>query len=278
MRRIIEKMNEMVAPWEEYSFGAPPKSFLGALKGFLKRIYFWSQKEYMIRYLPFLNEIKSLPVTASILEVGSGPVGISRYTKRPIVGVDINTQGPHFKNMKKVYGNAWELPFESGSFDCVISSDMLEHIPRQYRARCVNEILRVAKVKAIIGFPCGDHAEAVEKEMRGVYHRILDKWPVNKGGKDKFILRNNFLLEHDEHTLPKFQEVQDFVKESKASILDIKVIDNESCHVWYWGVLGHMKYSYARWFFTTMMFIVLFPILSKCSWGGTYRKVFVIYK
>jgi SAM-dependent methyltransferase len=278
MKNIIEKLNAVIAPWEDYSFSSSKKTFNQRILENLKILYLWSQREFAIRYLPAISEIKNKPNSYSILEVGSGAVGLARYTKRKVVGVDINTKGPNFENMEKINAKAWNLPFENNEFDCVISIDMLEHIPRQYRQKVISEFIRVARNEIIFTFPSGKDAERWEGKMRSIYEHIIKNWPNKKLGKEAFILRNSFLTEHFEHQLPKVDEILDYIKENDGILLDMEIFDNESCYVWYWGVLGHMKHSYFRWMITTLFFILFFPILANCKWGGTYRKVFKLKK
>ncbi len=277
MPNIFEFLNDIIKPWEEYSFSSPSSSLAEKLRARLKKIYFWSQKEHAIRYQPVLKELKNRPSSYQILEVGSGVLGLSRYIKREISGVDINTKGPRYGHMRLINANAWELPFNDGAFDLVVSMDMLEHIPREHRPKAVLELLRVSKRKIFLGFPSGNKAEEWESKARAVYNRVLEGYK-NEIKKGDFINRNSFLEEHAGYVLPKAQEVHQYIQSSGEQFFNIQVIDNESVYVWYWGVLAHMKYSYTRWFFTTIIYILFFGLLENIKWGGVYRKIFVINK
>src|SRR3989338_6375558 len=219
MRNIIEKLNAVIAPWEDYTFSSSNKSMKKRMREGLKKLYLWSQREFAIRYLPVVAGIKNKPSCYRILEVGSGAVGLARYTKRKIVGVDINTCGPNLENMEKITAKAWDLPFDDNEFDCVVSIDMLEHIPRQYRQKVISEFIRVARDEIIFTFPSGEEAERWEAKMRLIYERIIQNWPDKKPGKEAFILRSSFLIEHFKHQLPKVDEVLSDIAENDGVLL-----------------------------------------------------------
>jgi hypothetical protein len=244
-------------------------------------MYLWSQKEYSIRYIPVLKELSDNKGSyRNILEIGSGPLGLSRLILDKVVAVDISTSGPHFDNVALINSSATALPFEDNSFDFVVSMDMLEHIPREQRERVVDELFRVTRKKFYLGMPCGHSAEKIEEKIWGKYSSLLEKWRGTAEDKKTFTKRNSFLFEHHEHGLPKEEEVIRYIKGNinDPNQYKISILNNEGIFVWYWAILSHMKYSYLRWLLTTIIFIVFFPILSRTKWGGYYRKIFVVEK
>ena len=52
-----------------------------------------------LRYLPMLKYINN---SDTVLEVGSGTLGIGPYLKRNFTGVDIEFSGPKWPKMKRV--------------------------------------------------------------------------------------------------------------------------------------------------------------------------------
>jgi hypothetical protein len=117
------------------------------------------------RYFPIVRALKpELPVGASVLEVGSGPFGIGRFLGGSFVGCDIAfpVRPNHF--MRPVVASATELPFGDKSFDAVVLSDVLEHVPGDLRLCVVREGLRVMRRVAIFGFPSG--SEALEYDLK----------------------------------------------------------------------------------------------------------------
>lgn len=88
-----------------------------------------------------------VPLGASVLDIGCGPGDLLNtmpdYNR---TGLDISAdyiklvQG---KGIEGVIGNAERLPFENGTFDCVVCADVLEHVLDLNAA--VGESLRVLK-------------------------------------------------------------------------------------------------------------------------------------
>lgn len=280
-KKIIETIAEAVDPWAEHRFAKKNILSPGVIKEVLKKIYLWSQRDYLIRYLPVLKELNRFPSLVLVLEVGSGSLGLSRYTRKRIMGVDLKTTGPHCQNMLLTGASAESLPFKDSSFDLVVSLDMLEHIPSENRVDVIRELFRVAKNKIFLGVPTFEIAKEFEDKVRKIYEGKINNWKGSPQSREKFIKRNAFLLEHDKFGLPKESEVLSCLNKCIAAgnyKVEIKIIDNESIFVWYYAVLGDMKYNYLRWFITTIFFILFFPLLSRIKFGGCYRKIFVLEK
>lgn len=162
-----------------------------------------------IRYAPIV-EFAQRERPASIPEVGSGVHGIAYYLKdRHIVGSDLKFRERPESNMRAVASTAEVLPFRNRSFDLVISSDMMEHLPAAIRGDVVKEMLRVSRKHVVIGFPSGRIAQRHDFKLRetlqrrGVSLRSLEEhvqheYPTSESilssvDKDKFrywILRN----------------------------------------------------------------------------------------
>lgn len=124
------------------------------------------------RYFPIVRALKpELPVGSSVLEIGSGPFGIGRFLGGSFVGCDIAfpVRPSHF--MRPVVGSATELPFGDKSFDAVVLSDVLEHVPSDLRLCVVREGLRVMRKIAIFGFPSGSKALEYDLKLAEEYKR-----------------------------------------------------------------------------------------------------------
>ncbi len=280
-RKFIEYIFGLINPWQKYKFGKR-RHFVDKLKEFLKMLYLWLHKSWSIRYFAALKELQGcLSENSSILEVGSGTLGLSRYTRRKIIGVDIKTIGPYYPNMNMVGASALFLPFKDQSFDFVVSLDMLEHIPCESREKVINELLRITKKGLIVGTPIFEMAKEIEARAKKVYESKIGHWKKSEESKKEFEKRNIFLSEHVKYGLPKEKEMRlyfdKYLKEYSGRY-EIKAIDNESIFVWYYGVLGNMKYSYLKWFITAAFFVLFFGILSRIKLGGCYRKIFIIKK
>src|ERR1700730_12807539 len=136
------------------------------LKGYLGDV------ESTLRYLPIADRLREK--SGSILEVGSGDFGITRYLKRQITGADIKQA---FTNQKSPYispviVSGAKLPFADNSFDYVVSVDMLEHIDSKSRVRSLNEMLRIAKKGVFIAVPAGEYSETQDKFLNDYYKKI----------------------------------------------------------------------------------------------------------
>jgi len=121
---------------------------------------------WAVRYFPILRVLKRHVVgTGLILEVGSGSFGLAHFHRGEIVGCDVNFPGVAERNMLPVRCSGTQLPFPDSSFEAVVASDVLEHVPPDLRSEVVNEALRVARKLAVFAFPCGKEAHAVDEKF-----------------------------------------------------------------------------------------------------------------
>jgi hypothetical protein len=280
--KLLESLYKVVDPWGDYIFNNNPKGMRNLVKDRLLRAYLWTNRQAAIRYIPVTSEIKHLKCCETgVLEVGSGSLGLARYTKRDIVGADIKVVGPRYQNMSLVQADARTLPFSDDAFEFVCSLDMIEHLPKEKRADVILEICRVARKKVVIGVPCSKETEQLEDRARAVYWMVLKNPRYSKQRRERLVSENRALLEHSEFGLPSTEEIRDWIKgyERQSGIrVRIREVGNESRYVWYLGVLANMKYSYLRWVVTSFGFIVLFPFIAKTGLGGYYRTLFFVEK
>jgi hypothetical protein len=125
------------------------------------------------RYAPVLRWLRD--EYGSILEIGSGVDGISQFLRRPVVGLEIRFYAPPGEWLRPVCGTATDLPFEDRSMDTVLVMDTLEHIPPAMRARCLEEAMRVARRRIIVGGPMGPRARRADEKLAAYYRaRALD--------------------------------------------------------------------------------------------------------
>ena len=131
------------------------------------------------RYFPILRVLKSeISETDSLLEIGPGAVGIGMFYGSSFVGCEINFLFPPEPPMLPVVASALNLPFGDGSFDGVVVSDVLEHVPPNERAFVIEEALRVARKIVIFGFPSGRTAFEYDLKLAEVYDRSAQARPV----------------------------------------------------------------------------------------------------
>lgn len=107
-------------------------------------------------------------------------------------------EAPASATAEAVKGDALDLPYEDGTFDCVIASEILEHVPEDDRA--IDELVRVCK-------PGGRLAITVPRWLpEKICWLLSDEYHANEGGhiriyhadqlRDKVVARG---LTHD-HT------------------------------------------------------------------------------
>jgi len=114
-----------------------------------------------IRYRPIVQIIrKSKKEAPSIIDIGSGKVGITSFLKQKVIGVDIAfDDNPSLGLLEEKLYNGSKLEYLDNSFDFVISVDTLEHIPRDGRREIIAEMLRIAKKYIIFAFPCSERSQ-----------------------------------------------------------------------------------------------------------------------
>lgn len=131
------------------------------------------------RYFPILRVLKQqLDERDSLLEIGSGSVGIGKFYGAPFVGCDVNFSFPPKMPMMPIVGTATALPFGDQSFDAVVASDVLEHVPPDQRLFVVQEALRVVRKVAVFGFPSGSVAAEYDRKLAEAYDRDTQDRPA----------------------------------------------------------------------------------------------------
>jgi SAM-dependent methyltransferase len=147
----------------------------------------------------------------SVLEIGSGSVGISHFIKYAglkkkcdltLADIDVNALSK-VKSEKTVaiYGDS--LPFEDDTFDVVISLDTLEHIPKDKRQKFLSEIKKAAKKTTLLHFVAYDPPEQfLSKDADQKYQ----KWHTKKFHKP-----DKWTAEHLMIDPPTIQEINDIL-------------------------------------------------------------------
>ena len=114
----------------------------------------------VLRYSPIVKALKKIVKESRnsklrILEIGSGSIGITRFYKGKVIGVDVEQE--KYKNPRLVFlkASAARLPFKDNSFDIVLSVDTLEHLNRGDMIKMVREADRVARRHIFFTYPVG---------------------------------------------------------------------------------------------------------------------------
>jgi len=96
----------------------------------------------------------------AILDVGCGDTSSIRHIKTYKVGVDHCLS--HLERSRRealqddyIVGDIRFLPFRSKSFDCVVATEVLEHLSKEDGWMCLEELERVACNKVVLTTPNG---------------------------------------------------------------------------------------------------------------------------
>ncbi len=231
-------------------------------------IKYWHPK-VALRYLPIVEEIeKEFTNKNLILEIGSGAIGIAPYLNREVVGADRDFSGKECSILKQVVADALNLPFADKSFDFVIASDVLEHIPQEKRKKAIKEWLRVAKNELIIAFPEGIEAEKQDREL---YEEFKKRKCLDCAEK--------FFQDHLKYGLPKVEEVIKWIKGfmgDKGIKGEIREIDNLNLRLRKFLMQGWMTKNFFVDFFFRKIMLFFIPILRLFNNQLTYRKIIFV--
>lgn len=165
-----------------------------------------------------------------------------------------------------VQGLAGQLPFNDGSFELVVSLDLIEHVPREGRAEVIADMFRLSSSLLIIGCPVGKAAESCDREFAAWLRRAGKQVP-------------SWVSEHFERGVPTEQEMLSAIK-SVPSVGRVEVFPNENVAV-------HMAAIVAD--HTPEVLEALMPSLneyrdewlrlcSRVSFGDGYRQFFVVQR
>jgi hypothetical protein len=138
----------------------------------------------------FMEQIISVPVTILDSEV-------QETSETQSIG-----NGSHMDSIK------------DGSYDVVVTSDTLEHIPPQDRRDFIREIIRVSNDLVILCAPFGDHGAAKEEaKINELYKSLTGR-------------KHLWLAEHKQYGLPREEEILSYVpKPIKATVLHHSSLD-----------------------------------------------------
>lgn len=213
------------------------------------------------RYFPILRVLRQhhLIETGNLLEIGSGPYGIGTFRKVPFTGCDLAFSSEPQWPMTPIVASAADLPFADRSFDVVLASDVLEHVPPDLRRKVILEAARVAHKLVIFGFPCGTVAHDLDKELRQTYLKRGLPVPV-------------WLEEHMDAAFPEPSLFDDLEGWNRIQF------GNESIRFHRWLMRSEMNLNFVRVTARLVRYCpqLIQPILRFCSHEPCYRQIFVL--
>jgi len=163
--------------------------------------------------------------------------------------------------MIPVIASAKALPFSDGSFDVVVASDVLEHVPTPVREIVIREALRVARNLAIFAFPCGKTAHCADRALLETY--------AHKNLEIPIWLKEHMLEDFPEHNL--FAGIEN---------CEVRDFGNESIRFHSWIMRMEMYYMFN---YATQASIRIAPrfiesLLRLLDRAPYYRRIFVLRK
>lgn len=236
--------------------------------------------DIILRYKPIVEDIKKNEYK-NILEVGSDDYGISPFLnlKHKITLFDVGFRRLLMKSVTYKTGDVLDLPFGNNAFECVVSLDMLEHIPPKLRGRAISELMRVTRKKLYLGFPCDT---AARKRDRAFFNLV---------SQFKNSPHFKYIKEHIKNGLPSSKGVLKIIKTHNPK--DVKTINNLNARIEiYLVILSNLDFLPLLVMQKLLdkinidilpsafrLYMFSFGWLSKhLSYGSCYRKIFVINK
>jgi hypothetical protein len=156
-----------------------------------------------------------LPDNARLLDVGGYPATLADLLEdRAIITLD----HPHCPRPRYLSGSATAIPLQDKSFDLILSSDTLEHLPAADRDSFLDESLRVSSRFIIIGAPFqSDPVDFCEQRISALYERCYGR-------------PHPWLAEHIANGLPRLDEVTNFFEKHRCTYVPVP---NGNLYFWF---------------------------------------------
>jgi len=219
----------------------------------MKIFYRW-HPEVAVRYLPIVAEIKKLG-QPTVLEIGSGGLGITPYLGRKVTGLDTKFSPPIHPLSETKIGSGTKIPFVDKSFDVVVSVDTLEHVAKAERKKIIAEMIRVARKEIIVAVPTGKKSEEQDRQLNKAYKQLYGK-PYH------------FLDEQINLGLPEVSEIKSVIGDN------IRVEENEPLVLRNFLMRGWMTKNFLAKIFYWKILLLVIPIFKLFDQPPYYRTIF----
>lgn len=164
--------------------------------------------------------------------------------------------------MLPVLATATSLPFGDESFEAVVVSDVLEHVPPEHRATVIQEALRVMRGVAVFAFPSGPQAFEYDRKLAETYDREQQDRPV-------------WLQEHMQHPFPT-----EHLFENLHRQWTVTTFGNENLDVHYWIMRKemHRLWNYVFAFMLAALPGIVEYMLRRADHEPYYRRIVVVQR
>lgn len=218
---------------------------------------------WRIRYQRVLSHNPGLlDQQQSLLEVGGDPRGIAELARRSAVAT--HTQWPSAPSpwVQPVTASPFSLPFDSNTFDHVVSVDTLHHIAPSHRAQAISELVRVARRKVILSVPCGSLAVDGDLQLAGTFKRMGLQTPA-------------WLQDHAVRSLPS---VGDILGMLSGTGHRVEIHTNEALLQHYGGLFLDLFYPPSERIYSMQQGKSDEQVLPAGDWELPYSYLFHLFK
>lgn len=142
------------------------------------------------------------PGTHRVLDIGDSAGYLRIFDDNLVVtALDLSLTPAPLSGTSRVQGDGTSLPFPDQSFDAVVSSDVLEHVPQPQRSAFLAELHRVTRDLMVVAAPFDTTGVAGVEELVRRYALLATSLPQEQ------------LDEHRDNVLPDLGETQEVVRE-----------------------------------------------------------------
>jgi len=202
----------------------------------------------------------------SVIEIGSGGLGIGPYLKSRFIGIDVAFTQPYSSHLKPIVGSALSVPIKDSSSQVAISSDMLEHVPAKQRVKAVTELFRIATHMIIIGVPTGSKAHQQDKDLDTEYQKVHGD-------------RHPFLEEQTTFGLPAVADIEKAIADAARATgksYSVEIVPNINLKLRLWMMRGWISRSLIANIFYRKFLLFFIPLFRHFNQKPVYRHLFFI--
>ena len=170
----------------------------------------WTSFDRYGRYGTIARAVRSClgPGRHQVLDVGESAGYLPLFDPNlDVIGVDIEVSAAPLEGAVRVLGDGRSLPFLDGSFDAVVSSDTLEHVPGDGRSAFLAELSRVSRDLVVVAAPFDTPGVAGAEEL-------VRRFALLATGEPQVQLE-----EHRVNVLPRLEETENVLREYGLSVI-----------------------------------------------------------